>query len=106
MPNILSLQMGSHNNTMYIIKKYNLVLPSLIEVVYRNGSNEVGIDNCVIIVIVIAIIQDVSVLYNMFVYTKICSHVCQNSCGVKRLYRYIAPLADKGVSPCWCYFDQ
>ena len=32
---------------------------------YRNGSSEIGIDNCVIIIIVIVIIQDASVFYNM-----------------------------------------
>ena len=58
--------------------------------VYRNGSSEIGIDNCVIITIVIVIIQYVSDLHSLFVYIIIYSHVCQNRCGVKHLHRRIA----------------
>ena len=66
---------------------------------HRNRSSEIGTDNGVVIIKVIVIMQDVSVLYNMFVYIIIYSHVYQNSCGVKRLCRRIAPLVGRRLAP-------
>ena len=37
----------------------------------QNRSSEIGIDNWVIIIIVIIIIQDVYILHNMFIYYNI-----------------------------------
>ena len=83
-----------------IIKKCNLAhLVSALDRlsgVHINGSR--GIDNCVIITIVT--IQDATVLYNMFVYYVIIyNHVCQISCGVKRLRSRIVPLAKRRLAP-------